>query len=150
MAQGGTAPAKAGCGILRTANEFELAYVIFRVIFGMDIFMHGAIRLMTGLAAWENPQAAVFETTPLPMWIVHGFLYPLPFFEVAIGLMTLFGFYTMLSYLLGAAMMVIIVFGNTVRQDWTTVGNNLHYVLYYCLLIAAIRYNTCALDGRRR
>ena len=46
-------------------------------------------------------------------------------------------------------MMFVLVFGNLARQAWGTVGNNMHYVLYYCLLIAAIRYNCLALDTRK-
>ena len=42
-----------------------------------------------------------------------------------------------------------LVFGNLTRQDWGTVGNNMHYVLYYCLMIAALRFNCFALDTRR-
>jgi hypothetical protein len=45
--------------------------------------------------------------------------------------------------------MFILVFGNDMRQDWGTVGNNMHYVLYYALLIAALKYNCFALDTRK-
>jgi hypothetical protein len=46
-------------------------------------------------------------------------------------------------------MMLILVFGNDTRQDWGTVGNNMHYVLYYALLIAGLKYNAFALDLRK-
>jgi len=83
------------------------------------------------------------------MWSVLAFLFVLPFIEVVLGALTLLGLYTRWALLAGAALMFVLVFGNLTRQDWGTVGNNLHYVLYYVILIAAQKYNCFALDRRK-
>lgn len=132
-------------------SNAQLAYFMFRVTLGMNIFLHGFMRLATGLTAWVMTQGAAFEPpkSPLPMWSVHLFLYVLPFIEVILGTLTTLGLYTRWALLGGSVMMLILVFGNDVRQDWGTVGNNMHYVLYYALMIAALRYNCLALDVRQ-
>jgi thiosulfate dehydrogenase [quinone] large subunit len=130
-------------------NDLKLAYAIFRITLGVNIFFHGAMRLITGLNAWVAFQGDAFTETFLPMWSVHAFLTVLPFIEVFLGALTTLGLYTRWSLIGGSLMMFVLVFGNLVRQDWGTVGNNMHYVLYYALMIAALRYNWFALDTRR-
>jgi len=135
-------------------NELQLAYALFRITLGVNILGHGLVRLIYfgvgGLEPWVSEQAALFAGHLLPMWLVHSFLYVLPFIEVVLGVLTALGLFTMPALVAGTVMMFVLVFGNLTRQAWGTVGNNMHYVLYYCLLIAAIRYNCLALDTRSK
>jgi thiosulfate dehydrogenase [quinone] large subunit len=66
--------------------------------------------------------------------------------EVTLGVLTFLGLFTRWALIAGSIMILLLVFGNDVRQDWNTVGNNMHYVLYYVGLIATLRYNAFALD----
>ena len=132
---------------IRSASEMQLAYSAFRITLGMNIFFHGAMRLITGLDAWATMESQLFVKQPLlPMWSVSLFLHVLPFVEVTLGVLTLLGLFTRWALIAGSIMILLLVFGNDVRQDWNTVGNNMHYVLYYVGLIAALRYNAFALD----
>jgi len=107
------------------------------------------MRLLTGLSAWEGPQAAVFVDTYLPMPLVHAFLYTLPFVEVALGAMMILGLFTRWAMIGGAVMMLSLIFGNTARQEWGTVGNNMLYSLYFWIMLALQRYDWFGLDSRR-
>ena len=136
---------------ITSTGDLQLAYSAFRMTLGMNIFFHGAMRLITGLDAWATMESALFTKQPiLPMWSVSVFLHVLPFVEVVLGTLTFLGLYTRWALIAGSVMMLILVFGNDVRQDWNTVGNNMHYVLYYAGLIAALKYNAFALDTRRQ
>ena len=44
--------------------------------------------------------------------------------------------------------MFILVFGTGTRQDWTTVGLQMIYALYYYLMLARLDDNWLALDTR--
>jgi thiosulfate dehydrogenase [quinone] large subunit len=155
MAQTEAAPAAKPAGIMGLVNvitstgDLQLAYAAFRITLGMNIFFHGAMRLITGLDAWAAKESELFTNTLLPMWSVSAFLHTLPFVEVLLGTLTFLGLYTRWALIAGSLMLLTLVFGNDVRQDWNTVGNNMHYVLYYAGLIAAYRYNAFALDNRR-
>jgi thiosulfate dehydrogenase [quinone] large subunit len=127
----------------------QIAYAFFRVTLGLDIFLHGAMRFVTGVGAWEATQARLFEGTILPMPLVHGFLLALPVLEIVIGAMTLVGYYTRVALLAGAFMMFALVFGTGVRQDWNTVGSQMLYAAYYYLMIARVEDNWLALDRSR-
>ena len=141
-------------GVWMGLDELQLAYALFRITLGVNILGHGTVRLiyfgLGGLEPWVAEQAALFEGHLLPMWLVHTFLYVLPYIEVVLGALTALGLFTMPALVAGTLMMFVLVFGNLTRQAWGTVGNNMHYVLYYCLLIAAIRYNCVALDTRNK
>jgi thiosulfate dehydrogenase [quinone] large subunit len=137
-------------GILAGVSDAELAYSFFRFSMGVVIFFHGAMRMITGVDAWVAKESQIFVGNPLlPMWFVVGFLFVLPYIEVALGTLTIIGLYTRWALLLGAALMLILVFGNLTRQDWGTVGNELHYVLYYTIMLAGMKYNRFALDNRK-
>jgi len=134
-------------------SDLQLAYVLFRITLGVNIFGHGAMRLVTDygayLSVWVNEQGSAFEGTLLPMWSVHAFLYTLPFIEVVLGALTALGLKTRHALVGGTVMMFVLILGNLSRMAWATVGNNMVYVLYYCLMIAAFRYNAFALDTRK-
>src|ERR1041385_15547 len=102
------APTK-GAGIMglvdavRSVGDVQLAYSAFRITLGMNIFFHGAMRLITGLDAWVTMQASVFTKQPiLPMWSVVAFLYVLPFVEVVLGALTFIGLYTRWALIAGS------------------------------------------------
>jgi thiosulfate dehydrogenase (quinone) large subunit len=106
-------------GFLGAVSDLELAYAAFRITLGVNIFFHGAMRLLTGLDAWVVMQAKVFEGNPvLPMWAVLAFLYVLPFVEAILGALTALGLFTRWALLAGSAMIFWLVFGNLTRQDW--------------------------------
>jgi thiosulfate dehydrogenase [quinone] large subunit len=156
MAQTDVAASSRGMGLsallatIQSAGDMQIAYSAFRMTLGMNIFFHGAMRLITGLDAWATMEAGLFtKQTLLPMWSVSAFLHVLPFVEVVLGALTFVGLFTRWALIGGSVLLLLLVFGNDVRQDWNTVGNNMHYVLYYAGLIAALRYNAFALDTRK-
>jgi thiosulfate dehydrogenase (quinone) large subunit len=146
----GLAGAGSRAGILAGVSDMELAYSFFRFSMGVVIFFHGAMRMITGVGAWVTKEMPLFVDNPLlPMWFVVGFLWVLPTIEVVLGTLTIIGLFTRWAILAGAVLMLVLVFGNLTRQDWGTVGNELHYVIYYTLMIAGLKYNRFALDRRK-
>ncbi len=147
---GASAKAQGIGGILAGVSDLQLGYSIFRFTSGVNLFFHGFMRILTGEEPWVTKQAAVFVGDPLlPMWFVKAFLYVLPSIEVGLGALIAIGLFTRWALLAGCALMFVLVFGNLTRQDWGTVGNNMHYVLYYALMVAGQRYNVFALDNRQ-
>ncbi|MEE8092956.1 MAG: DoxX family protein [Gammaproteobacteria bacterium] len=132
-----------------TVSNIRIGYFLFRITIGVNIFFHGFMRLLTGLSVWEVPTAAAFTDTYLPMPLVHLFLYTLPFVEVVLGTLMTLGLFTRWAMIGGAVMMLLLVYGNTARQEWGTVGNNMLYALYFWIMLALQHYDWLALDNRR-
>ena len=93
--------------------------------------------------------AVTFEGTLLPMTLVHVFLNMIPYIEVILGAMTLLGFYTRWALLAGISFYVVLMFGHTVRQNWSGVHLVMHYGFYYWVLLVLIGQNWLALDNQR-
>jgi thiosulfate dehydrogenase (quinone) large subunit len=129
-------------------GNLQIAYALFRVTLGLDMFMHGVMRLPT-LGAWVDTTTKLFEVSFLPMSWVRGFLYILPFPEGLIGLLLILGLQTRAALIAGSLTMFILVFGTSTRQDWTTVGLQMVYALYYYLMLARLGDNWLAVDTRR-
>ncbi len=130
-------------------RNLQIAYALFRLTLGLDIFLHGAMRYVTGVGAWVDSTAKLFENTILPVPLVHGFLMTLPILEVVIGALTIIGLYTRFALIAGAVMILSLVLGTGFRQDWTTVGSQMLYAAYYYLMIARLEDNWLAVDRPR-
>ncbi|MFL2547337.1 MAG: DoxX family membrane protein [Candidatus Rariloculaceae bacterium] len=130
-------------------SNAQIGFFLFRVTIGVNMFFHGFMRPFTGLSAWEQPLAATFVDTYLPMPLVHTVLYSLPFYEMVLGVLLVLGLFTRAAAIGGAVMMLGLLYGNTAKQDWATVGNNMHYTLYFAGMLALQRFDWLALDNRR-
>ena len=131
------------------ASRFQMAYALFRITLGVNMFFHGFMRIISDTGAWVDSQVALFTDSFLPTLWGTAFLWVLPFFEVVFGALLTFGLFTYWMSVTGALMMFVLIFGNTTRQAWGVVGNNMHYTVYFCILIAAHPYDWLALDNRR-
>ena len=131
------------------ATSFQMAYALFRITLGVNMFFHGFMRIIGDTGAWVDSQVALFPESFLPTLWVTAFLWVLPFFEVVFGTLLTLGLFTYWMSVTGALMMLVLIFGNTTRQAWGVVGNNMHYTVYFCILVAAHAHNWLALDNRR-
>lgn len=130
-------------------TNLQIGYFFFRVFAGVNLFFHGFMRVLTGVSAWEIPQAAAFTDTFLPMPLVHVALYMIPFVEVALGAFLILGLLTRWAVIGGLVFMLILLFGHLVRQNWSGAHIVMHYGLYYWILLVLLSQNWLSLDNRR-
>ncbi len=131
------------------SRNIKRAYALFRMSLGMDIFMHGFTRILTGVGAFVGQTEKPFVHTIIPMPVVHYFLTILPYLEFAIGALLILGLFTMEAAIAGASVMMILIFGMGSRQEWGNVGNEMVYAAWYFLLIAFNENNWLCLDRLR-
>jgi thiosulfate dehydrogenase [quinone] large subunit len=127
-------------------RDVTLAYALLRIGLGLNICLHGVVRWAAGLRNFAESLLPMFQKTPLPTWSVVSFGYVLPIVEATIGACVLFGFQTRRALISGSVLMLVLMFGSTLRQDWPTVGIQLTYSLVYSLLLAGIRFNSYSID----
>jgi thiosulfate dehydrogenase [quinone] large subunit len=126
----------------------QLAYVVFRLTLGINIFVHGAGRIFgPGAEAFATTTAVEFSKTPLPAGMVHAFLIVVPFAELALGALTTLGLFTRWTLTLGGLLITALVFGTAIRSDWNTVGVQMIYAITYYLLLLNRSYNRFSLDA---
>jgi len=131
-------------------GDITRAYVLLRVTLGMNICLHGVVRWTKGLHSFAESLVPLFAKTPLPPWSVFDFGYVLPILEAFVGAAVLFGLQTRRALLVGSILMLVLMFGSSLREDWSTVGIQLTYSVVYCILIAGAQFNRFGFDRLKR
>lgn len=127
-------------------NNFELAFVLGRLLLGVNYLMHGLVRIPK-LPAFRAHLLQQFAAAPLPPALVGAFGTVLPFVEGGIGLLLVLGLFTRPALI--AAMLVIIslVAGSSLLESWTLVGDQMLYGLFILTLVLHLQRNRLCLDA---
>lgn len=138
-------PAPAGHPQHRT-----LAYALLRVALGLNILIHGAVRL-PNLEGFENYLHAFFQAADwVPEWVLSIGAFVIPFAEVLIGLTLVLGWFTAPGLLAGSILMIVLTAGSCIAQQWNAVGLQVIYSLVYFVLLWHLDANTKSLDHKSR
>jgi thiosulfate dehydrogenase [quinone] large subunit len=129
-------------------TDAQLAYALFRFSFGMNMAMHGASRILTGVGQFATKTVSDFTHTALPSAVVWPFAVTLPFVELAVGVLLLFGFFTRIGLIIGSLLMAALAFGTALRGDWGVLGTQLVYSLAYYVLLTRLSDNSISVDTR--
>ncbi|QDK83838.1 DoxX family protein [Spirosoma sp. KCTC 42546] len=123
----------------------QLAQLVIRIGLGINMLMHGLVRI-PNLNAFVAKTGAGFASTILPPILTKAFLYTLPFVELTVGILILLGGqFSKWGYLLGGLTIGALLFGTTLKEDWSGAGNQLIYVIAFYLALRGLDES-----GRRR
>jgi thiosulfate dehydrogenase [quinone] large subunit len=119
--------------------EQRQAYFLLRLVTGMDFFMHGFSRIFTGsqLAGFANGMVKSMASTQLLPSLVRAMGYAIPCVELLIGTLLLLGIFTSATVTLALLLMMVLMFGVGLKQDWTAAGSQLVYALVLAILLFA-------------
>jgi thiosulfate dehydrogenase (quinone) large subunit len=120
-------------------REQQQAYVLLRVITGLDFFGHGFARIFTGshLSGFAQGMVKNMASTPLPSSLSLATGYAVPCVEVLIGILLLVGVFVRSALTLALLQMAVLMFGITLKQDWPTAGLQLTYSFVLAVLLFA-------------
>ena len=119
------------------SRDQRIAYLLLRLIAGMDFFGHGFARIFTGthLGGFAHWMVGDMARAPLPPHLVLVTGYVVPWVELLLGLMLLFGIGTRFALVTAMLLMLLLMFGITLKQDWTVAGQQLLYSLVLGVLL---------------
>jgi thiosulfate dehydrogenase [quinone] large subunit len=115
--------------------EQKMAYVLLRVAMGVDFLGHGFARLLHGSGAFAQWMLKQMAGTPLPVGFVYGFGLILPPLEALLGLLLLAGLLTRHVVIAGSLLMLALMTGTALRQDWSSVALQLFYSFLFAVLL---------------
>jgi len=127
----------------------SFTYLLARLPIGMSFFGHGLERLPK-LAAFSHGMATSFSKSILPESLVLPFGYILPVLELLIGILLLLGLFTRFAAVLGVALMLFLIFGSSMIEQWNNVFTQIIYGGYLALLFYFAQYNIISIDGLTR
>ncbi|RBL93853.1 DoxX family membrane protein [Chitinophaga flava] len=123
-----------------------IAFVLTRLAIAASMFGHGLVRLPK-LNAFSDWMVKSFEKSMLPGILVLPFSYILPLAEFAIGLLLILGLFTRTSLIAGAIVMIMLILGTTLIEDWGALASQLIHAAFFTVLLVFVRYNGFALDN---
>ncbi len=123
-----------------------ITYLLLRLAIGASMFGHGLVRLPK-LGTFSKWMAGSFEKSMLPGFLVVPFSYALPIAEFLIGLLLLIGLFTKPALLAGGIVMIILIFGTTMIENWESLPSQLIHVAFFALLFHFASSNSKALDN---
>jgi thiosulfate dehydrogenase [quinone] large subunit len=121
------------------------SFLLLRLAIAISMFGHGLVRLPK-LATFSNWMVGSFENSMLPKIIVTPFSYILPIAEFTIGLFLLLGIFTKPSLVAGAIVMLILLFGTSIIENWEAIPSQLIHIAFFALLLHFADYNSWAID----
>jgi thiosulfate dehydrogenase [quinone] large subunit len=126
--------------------DFALAVGLLRLTTGINMLLHGATRIFGDMGGFIEGTVKGFEKTILPSWSVQLFATGLPFIEALIGLLLILGLFTRPALVLGALTIGSLVFGMSLRSEWTTVGLQMTYAVVFSILLFGRHLDQFSLD----
>lgn len=126
-----------------------IAYTLLRLSMGINIFLHGAVRIPK-LPEFEGWMQGLYSDSILPSIFVKFFGYGIPVLEVLIGVFILLGLFTQKAYLAGASLILVLIMGSCLIEKWDWAGIQMIYALFYFCLISFTKLNKISLDEWRQ
>jgi thiosulfate dehydrogenase [quinone] large subunit len=122
------------------------AFLLLRLAIAASMFGHGLVRLpkLNGFSQW---MVSSFEKSILPSALVIPFSYALSIAEFAIGLLLLIGLFTRVSLIAGGIVMIALILGTTLIENWEALTSQLVHAAFFAVLLSFVQYNTWAVDN---
>jgi thiosulfate dehydrogenase [quinone] large subunit len=90
-----------------------------------------------------------FAATFLPAPLVYVTGFGIPIGEAVIGTFLFLGLLCRPTLVIGTLLMLLLIFGSSLTQQWGIVSIQMTYVAFYAGLLATARFDRFSLDGLR-
>ena len=91
-----------------------------------------------------------FAATFLPAPLVYITGFGIAIGEAIIGTFLFLGLFCRPTLVIGTLLMLLLIFGSALIQQWEIVSIQMIYVAFYAGLLATVRFDRFSLDGLRR
>lgn len=126
-------------------RDIILAYTFLRIVLGINFFNHGFTRI-GDIPGFAQSMVDIFQNTFVPEVLVRvpGLLVPIV--ELIGGLLVTFGLFTQAALITLFGLMIVLMYGVTLVQNWDAAASQLIYCLVLFILVASNGFNTFSLD----
>ena len=121
-------------------------FLLLRLAIAASVLGHGLVRLPK-LSAFSNWMVNSFEKSMLPKILIVPFSYVLPLAEFLVGILLFTGLFTRPALMVGAIIMIVLIFGTAMIENWEALPSQLIHVAFYAVLLQFSQFNYWALDN---
>ncbi|MDQ0110420.1 thiosulfate dehydrogenase [quinone] large subunit [Chitinophaga terrae (ex Kim and Jung 2007)] len=121
-------------------------FLLLRLAVATSMLGHGLVRIPK-IKVFSQWMIGAFEKSMLPKALILPFSYGLPVAELIIGLLLLTGLGTRMVSVAGATVMLMLIFGSAMIENWEAIPSQMIHLLFFAAIIQFIQYNGWALDN---
>lgn len=129
-------------------SDLRLAYALARLGLGLNIALHGLIRIPK-LPAFAAGMQETFSGSILPPALVYVTAYGIAIAEVIIGILLILGLVLRPALVAGTLLMILLISACCLIENWSAVGIQMVYLAFYCVMIATATFDSRSLDSLR-
>jgi thiosulfate dehydrogenase [quinone] large subunit len=142
-------PAETPAGVRPRAADITVAYALARIGLGVNIMLHGWMRI-PAVEAFQTRLHEQFANTFLPVFLLDIASYGILFTEAIIGPFLIVGLFVRQA-LTGLGMLfIILLFGTCLSQQFGTATTQMTYMIFFIPLLAGVVYDGYSIDALRR
>lgn len=130
-------------------QSYGISFLLLRLAVGMSMFGHGLVRLPK-LSEFSAGMVADFQESMIPEILVLPMTYVIPIAELIIGILLLLGLFTRLVLIAGGVLMIVLIFGVSMVENWGALPSQMIHSLFFAGLIPFLSHNVYSLDYRLR
>ena len=127
------------------ATPQQSALALLRIAMGINFLGHGLVRFSM-LDSFRDWMATTFQDSLIPAWLVTIWGSILPFLEFGIGLLLVLGLFTYRASIAGALVIIILLLGSTLIENWDWAGMQMIYALCFYFIINNTDQNHWSID----
>ncbi len=127
-------------------KDIVAAYTFLRIVVGVNYFNHGFVRL-GNMGGFIDRMVETMKDTYLPEFLVRinaAIVTPL---ELIVGLLIAIGLFTRSALIACFCLMIMLMYGITLIQNWSTATDQLVYNICLFILLAGVGYNSVSVDS---
>ncbi|MEA5595053.1 DoxX family protein [Rivularia sp. UHCC 0363] len=127
-------------------SDIVLAYTFLRLVFGINMFVHGLVRI-GNIPGFVESQVGLYKDIAIPAFLIAIPAYLIPIVEFAVGLLLILGLQTRNALIANFLLMMTLMFGVCLLQKWDTAGSQLIYNFVLFILLAGCNFNLISVDN---
>ena len=126
-------------------KDVTLAYTLLRIVFGINFFVHGLVRV-NNMGGFIQSMVERFQDIAVPSFVILIFAALITPVELVSGFLMIIGLQTRNAIIAGFLLMMPLMFGVCLLQQWDTASSQLIYCLVFFILLAGCSLNTISVD----
>ena len=129
---------------LRT-KDIVAAYTLLRIVVGLNYFNHGFTRIFD-VPSFINAMVITMKDSGIPEFLVRINAGLVPPVELIVGALITVGFLTRSALIACFILMIILMYGITMIQNWDGASGQLIYNIVLFILLAGVNFNRISVD----
>ena len=127
-------------------RDVVAAYTLLRIVVGINYFNHGATRIFQ-IPGFIDSMVNTMQDSWIPEFLVRINAALVPPVELIVGALITIGLFTRGALIACFVLMIALMYGVTIIQNWDTAGSQLIYNLVLFILLTGVGFDRISVDA---